>query len=80
MENGVNYYTKSYLFVWNIHAQHTKLMDKLFKDLIEKTINVHIEDIIIKLSFIEDCPKHIEKVFVKVRGVAGDGDSRMKVG
>jgi len=66
--DGANYYYKVMLFgLKNAEATYQRLMDKIFKGLISRCVEVYVDDIVVKFDSCEQHIKDLEKVFKALR-------------
>lgn len=59
--------SKTMPFPKNASATYQCLMDKVFKDLIDNTMEVYVNENVVKSTRVEDHPVHLERVFSKFR-------------
>jgi len=68
MIEGENYCYKVMPFgLKNAGVTYQRMMDKVFKDLIDNTIEVYVDDMVVKSQRGEDHPSALTKVFDRIR-------------
>lgn len=63
-EDGTYYYRAMAFELKNVVATYQMLMNKVFKDQIDRNVEVYINDMIIKSKSFEEHVKYLEEIFV----------------
>jgi len=70
MTVDANYYYEVMPFILkNAGATYQRLMDKIFKGLIGRAVEVYVDDIVVKFDSFEQHLKDLDEVFKALRGV-----------
>lgn len=70
MRAKANYYYEVMSFeLKNARATYQRLMDKIFKGLIGRAVEVYVDDIVVKSNYFEQHLKDLDEVFKALRGV-----------
>nr|XP_025664515.1 uncharacterized protein LOC112762925 [Arachis hypogaea] len=64
---GTNCYKVLPFGLKNVGSMYQRIMNKIFSDLISKTIEVYVEDILVKTTMAEDLIGDLENVFASLR-------------
>jgi len=68
MTSGPNYYYEVMLFyLKSVRATYQRLMDKIFRGMISRNVEVYVDDIAIKSDSCDQYVKYLEKVFKTLR-------------
>ncbi|KAL0448335.1 UNVERIFIED_CONTAM: Retrovirus-related Pol polyprotein from transposon gypsy [Sesamum latifolium] len=67
MENGVYYYNVMPFGLKNAGATYQRLMNRMFKDLIRSTMEVYVDDMLIKIKIEKEHLGHLESAFTIMR-------------